>query len=169
MVNNALSCKCMHGLIHPLLTLSLSSLWHYFARYSYLAKTLSNEEGQDTIPNQSAAWLALTTTLPSSTARTATSTCLSDPKLATRAFVYGPSLGHFPLRESIAKWLSDFMPLRQLRFPRTVSRSLAEHHKILPIFCGSSQVQIRREEYGWLHRRTFWLAPYLRMMGLLGN
>ena len=38
----------------------------------------------------------------------ATTATLLDPEIAKNALIYGPDLGYTVLRESIAKWLSDF-------------------------------------------------------------
>lgn len=45
---------------------------------------------------------------PSEQLATATTACLMNPNLAKDALIYGPDLGFTPLRESIAKWLSEF-------------------------------------------------------------
>ncbi|KAI9729376.1 MAG: hypothetical protein M1834_006900 [Cirrosporium novae-zelandiae] len=46
--------------------------------------------------------------LPTVKLQQASITALSNPDLATAALLYGPDIGHGPLRKSIAAWLSDF-------------------------------------------------------------
>lgn len=45
---------------------------------------------------------------PSADLASAATTVLNDPQLASKALVYGPSLGHEPLRTEIASWMSEF-------------------------------------------------------------
>jgi DNA-binding transcriptional MocR family regulator len=94
---------------------------------------------------------------PAQQLATATSACLSDPEVASKALVYGPDLGYMPFRESVAKWLSSFydpssgpIPFDRIAITGGASQNLAS---ILQVF---SDPNITRRV--WMVEPTYFLA-----------
>ena len=92
----------------------------------------------------------------------ATTATLLDPEIAKNALIYGPDLGYTVLRESIAKWLSDFylpsagaIPKERIAITGGASQNLAS---ILQVF---SDPHITKRV--WMNLHTSLLVPYSRM------